>query len=632
MTASHASTSDGPSKNNSSNSSAPGRPMLADTFALAFWLPPQARAGALAPWLALLEPDRGPGEGLLANAQGADTRPAAAGGDPATHAAAWAQQVLALAQALMHVLRIPVFDPIALVECQPHPQNLPNPPHALDRLGPLDLLHPAPPQPPVAEPSQPRWNAVCSMPDLSLVAPQVCEGLIAVAFKLARWACAANPEAPGDRAEFFQAIERDVVQAFAHARRGGKSTFEVLRVAHRTGVPFLLLPGSIFQLGWGAHARRIDRSTTDRDSAMAVRLTQDKRLTAQLLRQAGLPAPKHAPAETLEQARAVAERLGYPVVVKPADMERGEGVVVDVGPQQLEAAFAHAQACSAGRQVLVEQQVPGVCHRIFVVAGLLLYAVRRLPMGVYADGHRTIRALVDAECALQQARPPWKRSGIRPLDEPALHMLRRQGWGPDAVPAAGKFVGLRRIESTAWGGVDEDVTATIHPDNVRAAVAASQLMGLEVAGVDMICRNIAQPWHASGAVINEVNYAPLLGGGEISRRHIGEYLARLLPQGGAIRVHGYLGDGAGGWESAQRHWLQLRASGVQAWLAGPQATLGPDGQPWAMAAGNLAARVRALLMCSQVQALVVAAPTLAALGPGARRWPWATLQGGLPLC
>lgn len=602
--------------------------MLAGTFALTFWLPPQARAGALAPWLALLEPDHGPDQdqesgGVLVGASpgvkpppfvSPFVPPALQGADAAAQAAAWVQQVLALAQAFMHVLRIPVFDPIELVGWQPH---------TLDPTVPADRTDP---QEPVGEHTLQRWDAVCSLPDLSVVSPRVCEGLIAVAFKLARWACAANPGAPDDRAEFFQAIERDVVQPFAHARRGGKSTFEVLRVAHRAGVPFLMLPGSIFQLGWGARARRIDRSTTDRDSAMAVRLTQNKRLTAQLLRQAGLPAPTHALADTLEQARAVAARLGYPVVVKPADMERGEGVVVDVGPQQLEAAFAHAQERSSGRQVLVEQQVPGVCHRIFVVAGRLLYAVRRLPMGVYADGRRSIRALVEAECALQQARPPWKRSGIRPLDEPALHMLRRQGWGPDSVPAAGKFVGLRRIESTAWGGVDEDVTATIHPDNVRAAVAASQLMGLEVAGVDMICRNIAQPWHASGAVINEVNYAPLLGGGEISRRHIGEYLARLLPQGGCIPVHVHLGGDAA-WTTAQQHWQQLRVAGAQAWLAGPQTAHGPDGQPWPIAASTLAGRVQALLMCSQVQALVVAAPTLAALGPGVGRWPWASVQG-----
>ena len=87
-----------------------------------------------------------------------------------------------------------------------------------------------------------------------------------------------------------------------------------------------------------------------------------------------------------------------------------------------------------------------------------------------------------------------------------------------SIPDPGTWVALRRIESTDWGGVDEEVTALIHPDNLKAALMATELFGLDMAGIDIISTDISRPWFETGAVINEVNFAPLLGGAEISRR------------------------------------------------------------------------------------------------------------------
>ena len=139
---------------------------------------------------------------------------------------------------------------------------------------------------------------------------------------------------------------------------------------------------------------------------------------------------------------------------------------------------------------------------------------------MYGDGKLNAAQLVDKSCESDRRLPPSKRSHLQPIDELALTELVRQGLQIDAVPQAGLFVPLLRIESTAWGGVFEDVTSTIHPENLRAALAASSLCGLEVAGVDMISCDITVPWHANGAVINEVNFAPALGTSVISRLHV----------------------------------------------------------------------------------------------------------------
>lgn len=486
----------------------------------------------------------------------------------------WLTQVLDLALALLQAARIPVFDPIAVVDCQPHADQAPH------------------------------WLGVCKHPKPEVLPVGSLINLIREAFTLANWASEAQLDSVSHRDEFFMRIQTGAFKVLASDAPRGKSTFEVLRVAHRLSIPYRHLAGGVFQLGIGRHARLIDRSTTDRDSAIGLRLTNYKILTAQMLRQFGLPAPEHHNAPSMAQAQTWAQRIGYPVVVKPSDMEQGNGVTVDVMEADLEAAFLSAQKISPSKSVLIERQVPGVCHRLFITQGQLLYAVKRLPMGVYGDGTSSISELVQAAHVEQMKRPPWMRSGVSSLHSLPVEFLRQQDWSPADVPNAGQFVALRRIESTAWGGVDEDVTLSVHPDNVSAGIRAAQLLGLEVAGVDLISTDITKAWHTNGAIINEVNYAPLLGGGEISRGHIANYLSRILKNQGRIPIQTIKG-GQHAWAKGLVQQQRLIAMGEAAFLTDHQHTLDPHGNTYPMASKNLHERVQGLLMNHEVEALVI---------------------------
>jgi len=526
-----------------------------------FSAPVRVNSSALTTWLKLLDDD---GEHQKLDF----------GRSAVNEGSAWLDVVLTLSASLLRSLRFPVFVSPAVRSC-------------LREHG-----------------AEQKWKAICERPDPSLVPSEVFEGVLKAAFKLAIWCTTANPSSSADRERFFKFIETDVRRAFAKVMPRGKSTIEVLRVAHRLNIPYFPLPGGTFQIGMASAGCRVDRSTTDQDSALGMRWTKSKILTAQLLRQGGLPAPRHVAVNSAEQAKKASENIGFPLVVKPSDLERGEGVFVDVQAHNLDAAFNEAVKRSPSKTALIEQQVAGVCHRLFVVDDKLLYAVRRLPIGVYADGRSTIKDLIDAECQAQTRLPPWKRSGICHLDELAVHILRRQGWTADSVPEEGRFVALRRIETTAWGGVDEDVTETIHPDNVKAAIEASKLFGLQVAGVDIISQDITQPWYRNGAIINEVNYAPLLGGGEISRSHIPTFLNTLTRDGGRIPIHVHVG-GSEALDPAREEWKQMVDSGLRTALVSSQQTLLSDGRTKVMPFAGLYARCRSLILSLDIDALVL---------------------------
>ncbi|OGB69500.1 MAG: hypothetical protein A2486_13575 [Burkholderiales bacterium RIFOXYC12_FULL_65_23] len=488
----------------------------------------------------------------------------------------WLWRALLLARQLLQASRIPVFDP----------------PQILALGGP--------------DPATGHWQVRVGLALVQQLPASAYSEALTAALGLCELAASQTLTEAGLEG-FYDEAQR-VVSRLTRLMPPGKSTLPVLQAAHDKGIPFMHLGGGIFQLGWGSKSHRIDRSATELDSAIGARLAQNKALTARLLQGAGLPAPQHQVVTDAATALATAQRLGWPVVVKPLDRDRGEGVTVDVADgAALQAAFAAAQGLSPSRQVIVERQVAGCCHRLFIDRGRLLYAVKRLPMSVLADGQRPVAELVQAELEAQRRLPPWQRSKIQPLDALALSALAAAGYSADSVPPAGTWVALRRIESTAWGGVDEDVSAIVHPENLRIALDASRLFGLDIAGIDLITPNITRPWFENGAILNEVNHAPQLGGGEISRRQIPVLLDLLIQDRGRIPIEVFVG-GEAAWTAASQRWQALLADGLRAYLTGPELTLEPSGARCHMALTGSYPRASALALSSRVDAIVMAVP------------------------
>ena len=470
-------------------------------------------------------------------------------------------------------------------------------------FGPPEILSLAPA---ASQPSE--WQAIVALPRVEQVLVRVYSLAFQAGVETVR-TVAALPCTAAEIAAVQDAVNAQVIGPLRALVPAGESALHVLRAAHAADIPFVHLGNDVHLLGWGRRGRLIDRSATTHDSALGARVTRNKHLAAAILRQAGLPAPVHELVTDLAAARAAAARLSYPIVVKPLDAERGEGVTTGVADEDaLAAAVAAAERATMSRQVLVEREVAGVCHRLFMVAGRLLYAVKRLSQSVFGDGRGTVAELVAAAAAREAARPPWRRGPAFVLDELAERSLAAAGLRPDTVPAAGVRVPLRPIESTAWGGHDEDVTAIVHPDTVALARRAAEVFALEVAGIDVVSADIARPWHDTGAVITEVNFAPLLGGHPISRAAIPGYLRLLVEADGRIPVEVFVG-GEAAWAAARLRQAALAAEGVEAFLTSHEASLDASGRPLPLAVRGVRDRCRALLLDRRVAAIVLVVQT-----------------------
>ena len=428
------------------------------------------------------------------------------------------------------------------------------------------------------------------------------------AIKILFW-CIDAPRTQENRDQLYRTLEKVTKPLLRKNIVAGKSTIPVLRVAHRINIPFLHLGAGVYQLGWGVHSRKMDRSTTDSDSAIGSKLSNNKIWSAGLIRMAGLPAPEHDVVTSVNDAIQSARRIGWPVVVKPSDRERGEGITVGIrDDEQLTLAFDEASKLSKSKQIIIEREVCGVCHRLFIFAGQLLYAVKRLPKSVRGNGQQTVGELIAEANRLEADSPPWLKSEPFPVDDLAVKAMNAAGFSLQSIPENGVWVPLRMIESTESGGHDEDFTELVHPDNLDIALRAAKLFGLEVVGVDIISPDIQLPWHQNGAIINEVNFAPLFGGAEISRSYIPTFFRRLLVADGRIPVEVFVGSSKAISVAKQRQQEQL-ASGTQCFLTSHQLTLDPSGHEMTFPFQALSKRCQALLLDRRVEAIILVIQT-----------------------
>jgi len=97
----------------------------------------------------------------------------------------------------------------------------------------------------------------------------------------------------------------------------------------------------------------------------AARRCRDKRLTREALSMSGVPQPRWARVGSVEEALEWADRIGYPVVVKPSDLAASFGVVRVDGPDEMRAHYAATSSIPAPSMpgyrvtVLVEEYADG---------------------------------------------------------------------------------------------------------------------------------------------------------------------------------------------------------------------------------------------------------------------------------
>jgi cyanophycin synthetase len=249
---------------------------------------------------------------------------------------------------------------------------------------------------------------------------------------------------------------------------------------------------------------------TSKTSGIAVDIASDKGLTNRLLDSAGLPVPRSTVVDNVEDAVAAVRRLGFPAVVKPLDGNHGRGVALDLRSEEaVREAYDQARGQTRSGSVVVETYLSGNDYRALVIDGRVAAIAERVPASVTGDGEHTVRELVAAANADPRRGIGHEKVLTRiKVDAAAEELVGDQGFGLDEVPPAGTWIKLALTGNMSTGGTSIDRTIEAHPDNIEIAETAARIVGLDIAGIDIIAPDIAQPMRETGGGIVEVNAAP----------------------------------------------------------------------------------------------------------------------------
>lgn len=303
--------------------------------------------------------------------------------------------------------------------------------------------------------------------------------------------------------------ERDRFIRYAQRSALGPSTASLVNAAKDRGIPHMRLNRhSLVQLGHGKYQQRIQATITSKTHHIAVELACDKEETHQILEDLGLPVPRQLLARSERETIRAAERIGYPVVVKPFDGNHGRGVSINLTDRE-QVAVAYEQAKAHSRTVLIESFIKGLDHRLLVINGELVAAAKRVPGHVVGDGRSTIEELVEITNSDPRRGVGHEKVLTRiEFDHQAERLMQQMGYDKQSVPEENEIVYLRSTANLSTGGTAVDVTDVIHPDNRAMAIRAAQAIGLDVAGVDFLTDDITESYKTTGGAICEVNAAP----------------------------------------------------------------------------------------------------------------------------
>ena len=255
------------------------------------------------------------------------------------------------------------------------------------------------------------------------------------------------------------------------------------------GVEVVDADGGLFELSFGGRRVRCRESLSDLTTAVSLSICDDKAMTRRIVAAAGVNVPDEVEAGDLDAVRSMLEKHGS-LVVKPARGEQGRGVAVDLdNMEDVEKAIANAR--QASNRVLVESFHKGDDLRIIVIGFKVVAAAIRRPATIVGNGRQTVRELIE-HASRRRAAATGGESTI-PLDQETERCVVKAGYTLDDVPPEGESVAVRKAANLHTGGTIHDVTSTVHPQLIEAAIRVARAIDIPVVGVDFIVSSPAEP-------------------------------------------------------------------------------------------------------------------------------------------
>jgi len=245
--------------------------------------------------------------------------------------------------------------------------------------------------------------------------------------------------------------------------------------------------------------------TITRDPYVGVISTRCKDVTCKLLAEASLPIPdfesfyySNYDKETVYKKL---NRMNYPIILKHATGSNSRGLFVNILNSK-EAIKILEKQLKILKTMIAQEMVYGKEYRILVLGDKVIAALEMIHPHVVGDGVSKLRSLIKK----RQNTTDQKTK----LDKQLKWFVMKQGFSLEDIVPKGKTIFYKGICCLAEGGGTKDVTDIVHKDVVDICVKASEVVGKNLVGIDIICKDVSKKQSKKSISILEINSKPNL--------------------------------------------------------------------------------------------------------------------------
>lgn len=277
----------------------------------------------------------------------------------------------------------------------------------------------------------------------------------------------------------------------------------------------------IFTLSNGEKSHEFSVTRGDRVPQEAVKICINKNLTKEYLLKAGVPTPEGRAfnvVQSREEIITYADKLGFPLVIKPVDGTGGHGVIANISDKtEFLKALSYVTEDLNYKDIIVEKHFEGIDSRVYVIEDKVIGAIKRVQPHVVGDGISTIADLIRLR-EEERSKNPALHGRKMKIDNEVHHLINQQGYAMDSIPKKGEKVLLKTKSNVSSGGESIDITDELSDEIKQIAIDAGKAIpGLVQYGVDLMIN-----FENNTASVIEIN----------SRPHI---TAQLFPEEGKAR-------------------------------------------------------------------------------------------------
>lgn len=234
--------------------------------------------------------------------------------------------------------------------------------------------------------------------------------------------------------------------------------------------------------------------------------TEQKDLTKNILIENSFPTPKFILITDMGQLDRL-NTLSYPLVVKPANTNFGDGVYLNLKDHTL-VNSAIANCFKLSTKILVEEQMEGEDFRFLLINRKTVAIAKRVPPFVIGDGLSKIKSLIENVNLYRKQKLSRIYKQIHITDS-MIQLLASHNLTLDSVPAKGELIYIGTIPNLSKGGASYNYSDRMPSLYIREIESVAQLFDNDVLGIDVII-NLNEEPSTKNYFIIEVNDCPMI--------------------------------------------------------------------------------------------------------------------------